>query len=183
MELQVRPVRADEYRRAGEVVVAAYEALPGAHNSAGYAAELADIDRRVEEAEVFVAIDGDDVIGCVTLVPDATSPWAEMLADGEAGIRLLAVEPACQRRGVGQLLLDACVSRAVELGRKGLLLHSTPWMNAAHRLYERNGFARLPERDWLPDPDVPLLAFRLDLDLDLVADRWLASERRRASGR
>jgi hypothetical protein len=36
-------------------------------------------------------------------------------------------------------------------------------MNAAHRLYQRNHFVRVPERDWLPDPDVPLIAFRLDL--------------------
>jgi hypothetical protein len=36
-------------------------------------------------------------------------------------------------------------------------------MTAAHRLYERSGFRRVPERDWTPTPEVPLLAFRLDL--------------------
>ena len=36
-------------------------------------------------------------------------------------------------------------------------------MDAAHRLYQRNHFVRVPERDWLPEPDVPLLAFRLAL--------------------
>lgn len=162
MTVEIRPVQSGEYRRAGEVVVAAYSALPGAPNSGGYAAELADIDRRVKEAEVFVAVDEEeDVIGCVTLVPDATSPWAELLADDEAGIRMLAVDPQCQSRGVGQLLLDACIDRAERLGRAALFLHSTPWMDAAHRLYQRNHFIRVPERDWLPDPDVPLLAFRL----------------------
>jgi ribosomal protein S18 acetylase RimI-like enzyme len=163
MTVGVRPVQPGEYRRAGDVVVAAYAALPGAHNSGGYTAELADIGRRVREAEVLVAVDGEDVIGCVTLVPDPTSPWAELLADDEAGIRMLAVDPECQSRGVGQLLLDACIDRAGTLGRAALFLHSTPWMNAAHRLYQRNHFVRVPERDWRPDPDVPLLAFRLDL--------------------
>jgi len=33
----------------------------------------------------------------------------------------------------------------------------------AQRLYERRGFARLPERDWSPGPDVSLRAFRLAL--------------------
>ena len=163
MTVGVRPVQPGEYRRAGDVDVAPYQALPGAHNSRGYAAELADIDRRVREAEVFVAVDEEDVIGCVTLVPDAMSPWAESLADDEAGIRMLAVDPECQSRGVGQLLLDACIDRAETLGRAALFLHSTPWMDAAHRLYERNHFVRIPERDWLPEPDVPLLAFRLAL--------------------
>jgi ribosomal protein S18 acetylase RimI-like enzyme len=163
MTVGIRPVQPSEYRRAGEVVVAAYAALPGAHNSGGYASELADIGRRVKEAEVFVAVNEVDVIGCVTLVPDATSPWAELLDDDEAGIRMLAVDPGCQSRGVGQLLLDACIARAETLGRAALFLHSTPWMNAAHRLYQRNHFVRVPERDWLPDPEVPLLAFRLTL--------------------
>ena len=44
-----------------------------------------------------------------------------------------------------------------------MFLHSTPWMEAAHRLYGSMGFVRVPERDWLPVPDVPLLAFRLAL--------------------
>lgn len=33
-------------------------------------------------------------------------------------------------------------------------------MDAARHLYESAGFVRLPERDWLPVPEVPLMAFR-----------------------
>ena len=36
-------------------------------------------------------------------------------------------------------------------------------MATAHRLYERLGFVRTPERDWSPSPDVDLLAYRLPL--------------------
>jgi hypothetical protein len=36
-------------------------------------------------------------------------------------------------------------------------------MTAAHRIYERLGFTRIPERDWSPVPGVDLLAYRLDL--------------------
>jgi ribosomal protein S18 acetylase RimI-like enzyme len=107
-----------------------------------------------------VAVTGE-VLGCVTFVPDATSPWAELLEDGEAGIRMLAVLPTAQRGGTGRALVDACVDRARQAGRSALLLHTTPWMAAAHRLYERVGFERLPERDWTPVPEVPLLAYRL----------------------
>lgn len=169
--LQVRPVRAEEHEAAGRIVLAAYEALPGGHLTGGYAEELLDVARRATEAEVFVALvaghsadlDGA-LVGCVTLVPDARSAWAEMLEEGEAGIRMLAVLPAAQGRGVGRALVDACVARARELGKDALMLHTTPWMPAAHRLYEQAGFERLPERDWLPVPEVPLLAYRLVLD-------------------
>ena len=40
---------------------------------------------------------------------------------------------------------------------------SAAYMTTAHRIYERLGFTRLPERDWSPRPGVDLYAFSLDL--------------------
>ena len=164
----IRPVRPEEYERAGRLVVTAYEALPGQHLREEYARELADVAQRDIDGEVYVALDGEDegddagdLIGCVTFVPDDTSPLAELLEDGESGIRMLAVAPSAQGSGVGRALLDRCVSRGRELDRAGIILHTTPWMPAAHHLYETAGFERIPERDWSPVPQVPLLAYRL----------------------
>jgi GNAT superfamily N-acetyltransferase len=161
--VEVRAVGAGEWDSAGRIVVAAYRALPGAHMTEAYEEELADVARRATEAEVLVAVEGDALVGCVTFVPDSANPWAEELDDDEASVRMLAVDPAVQGRGAGRALLDACIQRATGLGRSAVFLHSTPWMSAAHRLYEQAGFVRVPDRDWLPVPDVPLLAFRLDL--------------------
>lgn len=160
---EVRPVRPDEQAAAGALVLAAYRALPGLPLDDAYAGELADVARRVAEAEVLVALDGGRLAGCVTFVPDGSSPWAEQLEAGEASLRMLAVDPAAQGRGTGRALLAACLARAAGLGRSAVFLHSTPWMTAAHRLYATAGFRRVPERDWLPHPDVPLLAFRRSL--------------------
>ncbi len=160
----IRPVRPGEHEGAGALVVAAYAALPGGHSSPDYERELADVARRSKEAEVLVAVDPDDtLLGCVTFVPDTTSPWAELVEEGESAIRMLAVDPASQGRGIGRQLLRICIDRARERGSVGLFLHSTPWMAAAHHLYEQAGFVRVPERDWRPVPDVPLMAYRLDL--------------------
>jgi N-acetylglutamate synthase-like GNAT family acetyltransferase len=161
--MDIRAVRPEEHHAAGELVVAAYRALPGATMSGGYAAELADVERRAAEAEVLVAVEGDALLGCVTFVPDRGNPWAEQLLPGEASIRMLAVGPDCQGRGVGRVLLEACVSRAVALGREAIFLHSTRWMQAAHHLYAQRGFVRVEDRDWVPMPGVELLAFRLDI--------------------
>ena len=185
--MQIRPVRPEEHLSAGHVVLSAYDALPGSHMTEEYAGFLADVARRSVEAEVLVAVGqvavgqvavgqfavgqvavgqvavGQGLLGCVTFVPDASSRWAEMMAEDESGVRMLAVNPAAQGHGIGQALLGACIGRARELGRGGLFLHSTPWMPVAHHLYEKAGFARVPERDWRPIPEVPLLAFRLDL--------------------
>ena len=160
--MEIRPIKDDECEDAGRLVVAAYRALPGAHLSQDYEAELADVARRALEAEVLVASE-ERLVGCVTFVPDASSPWAELLEENEAGIRMLAVLPDAQRRGVGRALLDACVRSARRLERSALMLHTTAWMSTAQHLYESAGFERYPQRDWTPVPEVPLLAYRLEL--------------------
>ena len=164
--LEIRPVRPDEHAAAGALVVAAYRSLPGLPLDDAYAGALADVGLRSGDGgtEVLVALGGRGLVGCVTFVPGAGSPWAEQLEAGEASIRMLAVDPAGQGRGVGRGLLDACLDRARRLDRSGVFLHSTPWMTAAHHLYTDAGFVRVPERDWSPTPEVPLLAFRLALD-------------------
>ena len=169
--MEVREVRPDEYERAGQVVVEAYRALPGEHMSGGYAGRAGR--RGPPGGRGRGAGRGGrrgGVVGCVTYVPDPSSPWAEMLEAGEAGVRMLATDPAVQ----GRASAGAPARRMHQAGHgaaaaTGLFLHSTPWMEAAHRLYQRAGFQRVPERDWLPVPDVPLLAFRLASAVTSVA--------------
>jgi GNAT superfamily N-acetyltransferase len=160
--VRIRTVRPEEYARAGRVVLAAYEALEGPEAVAGYADELADVARRARETEVLVAVEGD-VMGCVTLVPDASSPWAELAKADEAVIRMLGVDPSAQGGGIGTALVEACIERAARLGRSAVFLFSTERMNVAHRIYEKFGFVRVPERDWTVTANFTLLAFRLDL--------------------
>lgn len=161
--IEVREVRPHEYEAAGAIVVAAYEALPGNATSGGYSVELADVAGRVAGATVLVASLDGKVLGCITFVPDASSPLAEDLRNDESGVRMLGVDPSGQGLGVGLALLNACIRLAVAKGSAGLFLHSTPWMERAQAMYLRSGFERVPERDWLPVPEVPLVAFRLDL--------------------
>jgi ribosomal protein S18 acetylase RimI-like enzyme len=169
--MNVRPITAGEYERAGDVVVAAYTALPGDHMSGGYERELRDVERRSKEAVVLVAEVDGEIIGAVTYVNDPASPWgaSEGMEPGEGLIRMLAVDPTFQGGGVGGALVDACVEQARREGKRAMVLHTTPWMTTAHRLYERRGFRRLPERDFTPVPEVPLRAYGLDLPPGSVA--------------
>ena len=76
---------------------------------------------------------------------------------------MLAVDPAAQGRGVGLALVQHCLSRFREEGASAVVLSSLAEMTTAHRLYERLGFVRLPERDWSPLPGVELLVYRKEL--------------------
>ena len=159
--VRVRAVTPDEYERVGELTVAAYAALPVDHLWGGYDEHIRAVAERCETAEVLVAeIDGD-VVGAVTYASDPESPWLEWNEPGEAQIRLLAVDPSVQGRGIGEALVRACLDRAREQGLS-IILHTTNHMPAAQRLYPRLGFTRRPDRDvheFEAEHDMTFLAF------------------------
>lgn len=109
-----------------------------------------------------MAAEGDALLGAVTICPIG-SPWREIATDDEGEFRMLAVSPAAQGRGVGRVLTDLVVERSRDDGFSAVVLSSLPAMVAAHRVYERLGFRRLPDRDWSPHPGTDLIAYRLDL--------------------
>ena len=166
--IEVRLVRPSEHEALGALTVQAFEALPGAVLG-DYADELRDVATRAAAVEVLVAVEDDRLLGGITYVP-GPGRFAEFEDDDAAGIRMLAVDPAAQGRGVGRLLSEACIERAVAAGRARIVLHSTPWMPAAHRLYESLGFVRAPERDE-SYPEVDLVAYVLELSRDRAAPR------------
>ncbi|MEV4821166.1 GNAT family N-acetyltransferase [Micromonospora sp. NPDC049274] len=163
--LLVRLADAADFPAVARLTVAAYEAdgqLKGEH---GYGAVLADVSTRAASGEVLVAVDEATgaVLGSVTFVLPGT-PFAELCGPGEAEFRMLAVDPAVQGRGVGAALAQACVRRAAELGCAAVVICVRAGMAvSAHRLYERLGFVRMPEKDWSPLEGVALLGLRLDL--------------------
>jgi ribosomal protein S18 acetylase RimI-like enzyme len=161
-EVVVRPVRPEEYEAVGEVTVAAYGTIDGYAPGRGYEAELRDVAGRVESAEVIVAAGRGRILGAVTFVA-GFGPLAEFDGPDEAGMRMLAVDPTAQGHGVGRLLTEACIERARGIGRARLVLHTTPAMAAAHRLYRGLGFARTPERDMRTPGELLLEAYVLEL--------------------
>ncbi|WP_328646460.1 GNAT family N-acetyltransferase [Amycolatopsis sp. NBC_00348] len=162
-DVEIRPPRPEEYAAAGEVTVQAYDVDGHLTGDVGYDAVLRDVARRVELAEVLVAVgEAGDVLGCVTIVRPG-SAYAEISRPGELEFRMLAVAPSARGRGVGEALTRAVLDRARTLGLRRVVLSSLDGMRSAHRLYERLGFTRLPERDWRPFPHISLVAYQIDV--------------------
>ncbi len=161
--MRLRRATPADHAAAGAVTVAAYADFTLGPDDP-YVERLRDAAVRDREAELWVATpdDSDDLLGCVTLCPPG-SPWREIARDGEGEFRMLAVAPEARGRGVGEALARSCVDRFRAEGCRAVVLSSLREMAAAHRLYARLGFRRLPERDWSPVPDVHLIAFILDL--------------------
>lgn len=164
----VREARPDELAAAGDVVVRAYLALGGEPPDEGYRGYLEhvrDAAGRAAHAPILVAVDEESgsVLGSVTYVPGRENRFAELARDGESEFRMLGVAPEARRRGAGEAMVRACLARARADGRCAIAISTSPVMRDAHRLYERLGFHRAPDRDWSPVPGVELWAYVLDL--------------------
>lgn len=157
--LTVRPARPDELEDVGRLTLEAYLADGMVNPVGSYAGQLADASRRAADAELLVAVDPDGtLVGTVTVcVPG--SPLRQVSRSGELEFRMLAVAPGARRRGVGEVLVRTVLARARKIGAHRVVLCSDEEMHAAHRLYARLGFIRLPERDWYPLPGVRVLVF------------------------
>jgi ribosomal protein S18 acetylase RimI-like enzyme len=161
--VQVRGAVPDDYAAIGRLSVAAYLADGQLASESGYEHVLNDVAGRADGGEILVAVDGaGEVLGAVLFVLPG-SRFAELCDPDEAEFRMLAVDPAAQGRGVGGLLAQACLARAMQAGARGVRISVRDFAEPAQRLYARLGFERTPDRDWSPLPGVGLLALRHDL--------------------
>jgi ribosomal protein S18 acetylase RimI-like enzyme len=171
---EVREVRPDEYAVAGEVTALAYvEFADSASPEWGdYLKRIADIAGRARRTMVLVAVAGDRVLGSATLelTDHIESTWTAPVAPDEAHLRMLGVDPGQRRKGIGRLLVNACIDVARATGRRRLTLETTDRMRAAQALYRSMGFRWLRAREVAPG-----LSFQdYELRLDTVAGAAVA---------
>ena len=116
--------------------------------------------RRHADAAVFVAVDGDRIVGRLSLARDPHPASAHVADLG------LMVAASHRRRGIGRTLLATAVKWARMAGVSKLELHVFPWNLPAIRLYEGFGFERegLRRGHYLRDGDAVdaiLMAYHL----------------------
>ncbi|MFC5662501.1 GNAT family N-acetyltransferase [Kitasatospora misakiensis] len=162
MDIVIRPARPEEYEEAGRITVEAFVGDGYTASDSDYVHRLRDAARRAAEAELLVAVDSaaGAVLGCVTFAVGGTT-WADIATPEEGEIRMLATAAAARGRGVGEALVRAALARSRELGLAGMAFSTQQEMRAAHRIYERVGFERAPERDWSPVPGIDLMVYRM----------------------
>ena len=82
--------------------------------------------------------------GIIIVVPPDSS--ARRLAkNNEAEIHLLGVKPEYRRHGLGRMLVEAAIARAIQSGYSKLILWTQLSMNAAQKLYESSGFIHIDD--------------------------------------
>ena len=104
----------------------------------GFAATTPDAEQvlaRMREGPVWIALRHIEVVGTV----------AAVVEDNSLYIRGMAVRPEARRLKVGALLLDQAERFALEQGCSRVFLSTTPFLDAAIRLYEKSGFRRVQD--------------------------------------
>ncbi|MDP2600353.1 MAG: ribosomal protein S18-alanine N-acetyltransferase [Deltaproteobacteria bacterium] len=70
---------------------------------------------------------------------------AQVIGD-EAELHNIAVDPAIQKKGIGQILLDTFLDKAQKEGVQNIFLMVRPSNHAAIHLYQKSGFQLLDKR-------------------------------------
>jgi GNAT superfamily N-acetyltransferase len=167
----VRPAYPSEFTALGQLMVLVYSQLDGfpkPEEQPAYYQLLANIGDFTQKpgVEVLVAVSVQgELAGGVVFFHDMQHYGSGGSATQEkdaAGFRLLAVAPSARGMGVGKLLTLACIQRAKDAGHRQLIIHSTKAMQTAWRMYEKLGFKRAEELDFMQGA-LPVFGFRLSL--------------------
>ena len=148
----IRPATLADMDVLRDVIAAANEPYRGTVPSSffdGYLASALDVRSRLQEGEVFAAELDDRIVGTITFYLDANDEGAPIAFPARTtGIRVTAVAPGARGLGIGRLLVETCIRRAVETRSDSIALHTAAFMTSAVALYERAGFSRAPEHDF-----------------------------------
>lgn len=171
-DLCIRELREAESERLGQLMVEVYsglEGFPTPEEQPGYYAMLARIGAFADkkDAKVLVAVSSPgELMGGVVYFGDMAeygSGGTATRVTNASGIRLLGVDPRFRGQGAGKALTQACIRLARERGHAQVVLHTTEAMRIAWGLYERMGFERSQDLDFLQGT-LPVFGFRLGLE-------------------
>ncbi|MBC2643664.1 MULTISPECIES: GNAT family N-acetyltransferase [unclassified Rhodococcus (in: high G+C Gram-positive bacteria)] len=153
--IEIRNATPDDYEAVADLTVIAYVGGGFVESHDPYTHRLRDTAERAEHADVRVAVQEGRIVGSVTIAEPA-SPYADVAQPGELEFRMLAVSPDARGAGVGTALVRHVLDTAYDRGDRAVVMSTQPDMEDARRIYDRNGFLPVPERNWVPVPGVEL---------------------------
>lgn len=167
----IRIAKPEEFATIGQLMVDVYSQLdnfPSKEIYPEYYTMLANIGEltRHPHTRLLVAIDEKgNIDGAVIYFGDMQYYGSGGIAPKEqhaAGFRLLAVAHNARGKRLGKLLTIACIEIAIEEQQEQLIIHTTDAMKRAWGMYERLGFKRSENLDFMQG-ELAVYGFRLSL--------------------
>ncbi|MBC5772457.1 GNAT family N-acetyltransferase [Pontibacter sp. KCTC 32443] len=167
----IRNAHPSEFAAIGKLMVQVYsqlEGFPKEEEQPAYYNLLYNIGEFTNkpDTELLVAVaDDGKIVGAVVYFGDMQYYGSGGTATQEkdaAGFRLLAVDPSARGQGIGKLLTLECIKKAKDSNLSQVIIHSTKAMQTAWQIYERLGFKRSQDLDFMQQ-ELPVYGFRLTL--------------------
>lgn len=134
--MQIRIALPDDADAIAEVLREAFAPFESLYTAEAFAATVISPEkirqRFNEEGAIWAALKNERIVGTVSVLPDGE--WLY--------IRSMAVLPAAQGFRIGHKLLETVENYAARNEFEKLFLYTTPYLPAAIKLYEQNGFVR-----------------------------------------
>ena len=134
-ELQIRRATVEDCAAIARVLYQSFVEFKPLYTDEGFAAttpRAAQVETRLREGPVWVALSDGVTVGTVSAVKQEASAY----------IRSMAVLPAMRGSGAGARLLQQVEQWGASEALARLFLSTTPFLDSAIRLYERSGFRR-----------------------------------------
>ena len=167
----IREAYKDEYSIIGKLKVDVYsklEGFPSIDEQPNYYDSLLHIEKFAElpKVKLLIAVSENvDIMGSVVYFGDMKyygSGGTATEQKNAAGFRLLAVNCNYRGLGIGKALTLKCIDIAKSEQKEQLIIHSTEAMKIAWNMYDKLGFKRSKDLDFLQE-ELPVFGFRLQL--------------------
>ncbi|HEY9777562.1 MAG TPA: GNAT family N-acetyltransferase [Planktothrix sp.] len=167
MALDIETAKSGEWDEILKVTLAAYEEYARDSSPEFWSNYQKSIERTIltdDSITRIVAREGDKIVGAVLFC----SPYEKVMGGALVKnpfpeMRLLAISPAHRNRGIGALLIDFCEVKARAEGWPTITLHTTVLMQTAKQMYERRGYERYTDIDFVPVPGFTVWGYRKDI--------------------
>ncbi len=170
-QYRIRNANPSEFQEIGNLMVKVYSQLEGFPKESEQPLyykmllNIGDFTNKIG-TELLVAVSDDNkIFGAVVYFNDMQYYGSGGTATKEknaAGFRLLAVDPKGRGLGIGKLLTQECINKAKVNNLSEVIIHSTKAMQTAWKMYEKMGFTRSEDLDFLQG-ELPVFGFRLKI--------------------
>jgi GNAT superfamily N-acetyltransferase len=131
----IRRATPDDVHAMSSILLGAFQEFRPLYTDKGFTATTPSASvmlARLHEGPSWVALLDSQIVGTVSAITVTEGLY----------VRSMGVLPSARGKGIAKALLEAVASYAVEHDFQALLLSTTPFLDAAIRLYEQCGFVR-----------------------------------------
>ncbi len=150
--LEIRPAQPEESETIARILRESFGRFESDYTPEAMQAVTPSPDEvvtRFDEGPIWVAVDEDEIVGTVSVVPEPE--WLY--------IRSMAVSPKAQGLGIGNKMLQEAERYAADKGFDMLFLYTTYFSASAIKLYEKNGFYKVRDttaEEWFGTPGLAM---------------------------